>query len=163
MSGIEGGRAPTGPPAFGVTWGGLPQHATRIATVATAAAVVMGMAAPVAQATTEEPGAPVEVIVQEAPGAGNGPERAIAALGGTLQEPLGIIGGFTATVPQNRVDALRSVLGVRAVTENAAVDLHDAETVAQKDQPGSLYTITHEVIGAANMWDRGFTGKGWGG
>lgn len=104
--------------------------------------------------------APVSVIVQELPGARNAPEQAVAALGGTVEEPLGIISGFSATVPADRLGVLRSAPGVRSVTEDAPVQLHDAETAAASSLTGSMYSITNEVIGASGMWDKGFTGRG---
>src|SRR3954451_23528179 len=69
-------------PGLGVTWGGQPFHARRAVTIAAAAAVMFGRAAPVAAqaASTAEP---VPVIVRELDGAGNAPERAVEALGGT--------------------------------------------------------------------------------
>ncbi|MDK3258924.1 S8 family serine peptidase [Blastococcus capsensis] len=130
-------------------------------TVATAAALAVGMAGPgVAQASAGASAAPVSVIVQEFPGAGNAPERAVAALGGTVEEPLGIINGFSATVPADRLGVLRAAVGVRSVTEDAAVELLDAETEAVNSLPTSMYSINHEIIGASGMWDKGFTGRG---
>jgi hypothetical protein len=135
--------------------------ARRVMTVATAAILAVGSAGPVAaQASTDVSVEPVSVIVQEFPGAGNAAERAVAALGGTVEEPLGIIDGFTATVPADRLGALRAAAGVRSVTEDAAVELLDAETEAVNSLSGSMYSINHEVIGASGMWDKGFTGRG---
>jgi serine protease AprX len=133
----------------------------RITTVATAAALaasVMGPAA--AQASTEGAADPVEVIVQEAVGAGDLPEQAVASLGGTVREPLGIIGGFTATLPADRLPALRAALGVVSVTENAPVELLDAVPGEVQDQVGSMFRVTHEVTGATALWERGINGRG---
>jgi serine protease AprX len=155
------GRAPTGRRWFGGTGGGLTLHVRRVATVATAAALAVGLAGPVAaQASTDAPARPVSVIVRELPGAGNAPQRAVSALGGTVQEPLGIIDGFTASVPADRLGALRSVPGVDSVTEDAPVTLHDAGPAAVQNQTGSMYRITHEVTGATSMWERGIVGQG---
>src|SRR5438128_1451873 len=72
----------------GVTWGGLPQHARRVATVATAAFLAAGVAGPalasVAEAATPSTADLVSVIVQERSGTGNGPERAVEAFGGSV-------------------------------------------------------------------------------
>ena len=155
------GLVPASTPGYGVSWGGPPRAAGRVLTAFVAAAVVAGTAGPAAASVpTAGSAEAASVIVRELRGAGDLPERAVAALGGTAEEPLGIIGGFTASVPRDRLDALRAMAGVRSVTEDVAVQLHDADTVAQKDQLRSLYTITHELTGAANLWDRGFTGKG---
>ena len=161
MASTNGGRASTTPPTC-IEAGSAPAlHSRRIATLATATALVMGMAGPaVAQASSDGSAAPVSVIVQELSGAGNAPERAVVALGGSVEEPLGIIGGFSATIPADRIGALRSAGGVRAVTEDAPVELHDAETEAVNSLPTSMYSINHEIIGASGMWDKGITGRG---
>jgi serine protease AprX len=130
-------------------------------TIATAAAVALGAAAPVAaQASTDVSTEPVSVIVREVAGAGNAPERAVSALGGTVEEPLGIIDGFKATVPAHGVGVLRTAPGVLSVTEDAPVTLHDAGPAAVQNQTGSMYRITHEVTGASSMWERGIVGQG---
>jgi serine protease AprX len=133
----------------------------RITTVATATALVVGLMGPVAaQASPGAAADSVEVIVQEATGAGDLPERAVAALGGTVEEPLGIIGGFTATLPADRLAALRGATGVMAVTENAPVELLDAAPAEVQDQVGSMFRVTHEVTGATALWERGINGRG---
>src|SRR3712207_4541167 len=83
--------------------------ARRLATVTVATAIGVGMAGP-AVAAQPAPGsaAPVDVIIRELPGTGNQPERAVEALGGTVGRHLGIIDAFTASVPGDRLDALRS-------------------------------------------------------
>jgi hypothetical protein len=158
------GRAPTAPDSLGGMGSGWSLYTRRGMTVATAAALAVGLTGPVAAASTDRPAQPetelVSVIVRELPGAGSAPEQAVSALGGTVEEPLGIIDGFSATLPADRLAALRLVAGVRSVTEDAPVQLHDAETAAVNGLPSSMYSITHEVIGASAMWDRGFTGRG---
>jgi serine protease AprX len=141
--------------------GSLSVHTRRIMTVATAGAMLLGAAGPVAaRASTDTAAEPVSVIVRELAGAGDAPERAVAALGGTVAEPLGIIDGFSATVPADLVGALRTAPGVLSVTEDAAVTLHEAGPGAVQDQTGSMYRITHEVTGATSMWERGALGQG---
>jgi serine protease AprX len=159
MRTTQSGGTSTGPPAYGVTWGGAPLPARRLMTVATAVFVAAGTIAP-GTALASAQARPVSVIVQEFPGAGNAPERAVAALGGTVEEPLGIINGFSATLPADRLGVLRAAGGVRSVTEDAAVQLLDAETEVTSSLPNSMYSINHEVIGASSMWDKGFTGRG---
>jgi serine protease AprX len=156
------GRAPTAPLSSGVRWGGLPLFTRRITTIATAAALAMGMTGPLAaQASTDASVEPVSVIVRELAGAGNAPERAVSALGGSVEEPLGIIGGFTATLPADRVAALRTAPGVTSVTENAPVELLDTTVPTEVlDQAGSMFRVTHEVTGATAMWEKGINGKG---
>jgi serine protease AprX len=148
-------------PGYGVTWGGPPRAAGRALTVFAAAAVVAGMAGPAA-ASVGTPGsaAPVSVIVTELPGSGDRPERAVAALGGSVVTPFEVIDGFEARVPADRLGVLRTVPGVRAVTENAAVTLNSTEVDSQVGLNGSLRRVTHEMTGAAAMWDAGYTGAG---
>ena len=52
-------------------------------------------------ARAEEPSGEslTSVIVREAPGAGDGPERLVASVGGTVGTSLDLIGGFEASVP----------------------------------------------------------------
>jgi serine protease AprX len=102
----------------------------------------------------------VSVIVQELAGTGNGPERAVSAFGGTVGRQLGVIGGFTAEVPVDRLDALRGVAGVDSVTKDAGLALQSTDVESQATQAGSLYTIANQVTGASAMWDAGYTGKG---
>ena len=155
------GLAPASAPGFGVTWGGPPRAAGRALTVFAAAAVVAGMAGPAAAATQPaSSAAQVDVIVREAAGAGNGPERAVTALGGTVGEPLDLIGGFTATLPADRLGALRVAAGVLEVTEDATLTLTSAEVDSQAGLNGSMQRVTHEMTGAAAMWDAGYTGAG---
>src|SRR3954449_6499272 len=114
--------------ARGVTWGGLPLHARRVATVATAAFLAAGVAGPamasVAQAATPSTADLVSVIVQENAGTGNGPERAVEAFGGSVSKQFSVFQGFSAKVPGDRLDALRSVPGVDKVTEDAGLTLN---------------------------------------
>ncbi len=161
MKETRAGLAPASAPGFGVTWGGPPRAARRALTVAASAAMIAGMAGPaVASEASAVPSAPVSVIVQELPGSGNGPEAAVAALGGSVVRPLDVIDGFEATLPGSRLDALRAVAGVKDVTENASVTLSSQEVTDQEGLNGSLRRITHEMTGAADMWDAGYTGAG---
>jgi serine protease AprX len=155
------GLVPASAPGFGVTWGGPPRAAGRALTVVATAAIIAGMAGPAAASTAVVSSAdPVSVIVRELPGAGNAPERAVLALGGTVERELSIISGFEATVPGNRLGALRSATGVLEVVENAEVTLTSTEVDNQVGLNGSLQRITHEMTGASAMWDAGYTGAG---
>src|SRR6476661_3916427 len=99
------GNGPASPPGYGVTWGGPPRVATRGLTVVAAAAVIAGMAGPAVAATPTpaSSAAAVAVIVQELPNSGNGPEKAVAALGGTVTGSFQVIHGFKASVPGDRL------------------------------------------------------------
>ena len=151
-------------PSYGVTWGGVPFTARRAMTVAAATLVVAGLAGPTAASAATTTAASsadqVSVIVRELDGAGNGPERAVTAFGGSVGRQLDILGGFTAQVPADRLDALRGVAGVASVTDDAGLALQSTDVESQAAQAGSLYTLANKVTGASAMWDAGYTGKG---
>ena len=149
-------------PAYGVTWGGVPRHAGRATAVTVATLVAAGLIGPAtaAAATSTSSADAVSVIVRELAGSGDAPERAVAAFGGSVTRELDIIGGFTADVPADRLDALRAVAGVESVSENAGLELQSTDVEGQASQPGSLHTIANEVTGASSLWDAGYTGKG---
>ena len=155
---------PDGPFSRGVTWGGIPLSARRIATVATSFLLAAGVAGPAmasaAQAATPSHADLVSVVVQESEGTGSGPQRAVEAYGGSVTKEFSVISGFSARVPGNRLDALRAVPGVTAVTEDASLTLSDADVQAQAGQAGSLYTIANQVTGASTLWNAGATGQG---
>ena len=156
------GLVPASAPGYGVTWGGPPRAAGRALTVAAAAAMIAGMAGPATAAPSPVAASSAEsvsVIVRELAGAGDGPEATVTAVGGTVREPLGIIGGFTASVPVDRVDVLRAAPGVFSVTENATVTLN-GEVEDQLGLPSSMHTITNTVIDADEMWKSNYTGQG---
>src|SRR4051812_22306066 len=115
-------------PSYGVTWGGVPFNARRAMTVAAATLVVAGLAGPTtafaATTTSASTAADVSVIVRETPGSGKLPEQAVRALGGSIGRQLSVIGGFTADVPADRLDALRAVPGVESVSEDASLTLN---------------------------------------
>ena len=56
-----------------------------------------------------------QVVVLEDAGAGNGPERAVQGLGGSVEREIPLIRGFSARVPRSAVRALRGTPGVLSV------------------------------------------------
>ena len=136
------------------------RSAVRAVVVGLAAAVTAGSAGTaLAAEPTASAAARVPVIVTEQPGAGSAPEAAVVRLGGVVDRQLGIIPAFRASVPADRLDALRAVPGVREVTADAAVHLASTDVTDQSGQTGSLYSLTG-TIGATALWSKGFTGKG---
>jgi serine protease AprX len=116
----------------------------------------------------------VPVVVQERAGAGQGPERHVAALGGQVTRQLRIINGFAATLPASAVEPLRNSAGVRSVTVDAHLrpqgdavkgwdDKKDGDEYADSFNAaadlGSLYNTTN-MIGAQDLWAAGSTGQG---
>ena len=116
------------PPAFR-------RNYTRLAVVASTAAVLAATAG-TAQAKS--------VVVLEQDGAGNTPERAVRALGGSVDRPLRLVGGFSARVPARSVARLRRSDGVRSVTADRAFTLHDAD--AGSTLPGTSLAVAGATI-----------------
>src|SRR5205814_4370951 len=62
----------------------------------------------------------VSVIVRDVPGAAGQAEQAVRHLGGAVGRHIGIIDGFTATVPADQVSRLQQEPGVQSVSPNHA-------------------------------------------
>ncbi|HEU5106957.1 MAG TPA: S8 family serine peptidase, partial [Micromonosporaceae bacterium] len=113
-------------------------------------------------------GPAVRVIVRY--DAATGPEaaeRAVERAGGTVGRRLGLVDGFTASVPSGALDAVRAADGVTAVTPNGKVQLNsDEEWLADRDL-NSLYSITksagvHTAWSGSGASGAGVTGAGVG-
>ena len=151
--------------ARAVRWGGRAGRPGRVVVpvlLATACAVAgAGAQAAPAAAAVEPAQAGVEVIVQEQPGAGDGPEAYVRRLGGQVQRQLPVVDGFGARLPSTAVPDLSTSAGVRAVTPNAAVRLSGGfDGFAPKQDMGSMYWVSQEVTGAGEYWNDGFRGQG---
>ncbi|HEX2195882.1 MAG TPA: S8 family serine peptidase [Actinomycetota bacterium] len=145
--------------AFGISWNDSKKGQLLAAvglTLGLLFASAPGLGQQMAQATSEM----VDVIVRELPGAGSAPEEMVQDLGGDVGRHIGLIDGFTATVPEAGLPALESVRRVHSVTRDQrvhllhAVDGYDGETAA-----GSLYQA-RLAMRADDTWHDGFTGKG---
>ncbi len=102
----------------------------------------------------------INVIVREGAGAGATPERAIENLGGTVGRQIGLINGFTATVPAGSLDSLRDIRGVASVTPDAPLTLlHAVDSFDGATDTGSLYN-TQKSIKAHDFYRNGITGQG---
>src|SRR6185295_10118241 len=111
-----------------------------------------------AQASASPAGPPVDVIVRQVAGAGQLAESAVEELGGHVGRHLGIIDGFSARVPSDRLPELSATPGVLSVTRDASLRLQADAWKADTDL-GSLRNVA-EATGAAQAWDTGLTGKG---
>ena len=125
------------------------------AIVGCAAWLPMGGAAgtpPTAEAT-------VAIIVQERTGAGDGPERVVARLGGRVQRQIPLIHGFSARVPTTAVAKLRRVRGIRSVTLdqrlNVSTPIDGWEPTTDSGSTQNLVRLT----GASTFWKHGYTGR----
>jgi serine protease AprX len=130
-----------------------------VTAVAAAAAVTLPLAA--ASSINAEGASPdLGVIVQEFDGTGNGPENAVARLGGSVTRQIPLIHGFAAKIPGTAMAALRGTRGVRAVTLDRRVQLSTPiDGWNPSEDAGSLET-TAKITGATRFWRHGQTGKG---
>jgi subtilisin family serine protease len=148
-----------------------------VSLLATSGAVAMPATAPGPAAT---PAHDVRVIVRETPDAGRAPETAVRVAGGRVDRRLGLIGGFSATIPAGTIGGLRRTPGVLSVTTDAPLQLtsdfsldgrgpssraayvgNGTDEVQQyAGEPGSMTAIAQQVTGAGDLWDAGITGKG---
>ena len=104
------------------------------------------------------PTAAAPVIVRGEAGALIGIERATQRMGGTALRPLQVIGGFSATVPADRLAALRALPGVSSLTPDSSVQLHSIGYDPVADNYSMLNTAAG--LGAAAAWSQGITGAG---
>jgi serine protease AprX len=118
-----------------------------------------------ALAATPTPAAPatVRVVVTGTSAAAQGQVlRAIAAAGGRVTRPLGVVAGAGATVRADRLAALRTAPGVRSVSVDAHGRLQGVDSTLGYDvagDEGSLYDIG-QITHAKDAWAKGWTGKG---
>ena len=97
---------------------------TRAVTAAVlAAALAPGLALTAASPALAATSPQVEVIVREAGGVGEGPERLVELVGGTVVNQLPVIDGFLARLSKSGIATLRASSEVVAVSPNAAVQL----------------------------------------
>jgi serine protease AprX len=116
-------------------------------------AAVLGTAGPASG--TAAPGmATVGVIVQKWSAADQGPERAVARLGGRVTDALPIVAGFAATLPGWAVAKLARSPGVLAVTPDRQVHV---QGTASGSEVRSVYP---KVVRADKAWQQGVTGSG---
>ncbi len=102
------------------------------------------------------------VIVRATPGRESAAAALVRRLGGTVGRRLGIIGGFSASVPAGALSRLRASGAVVSVSPNRALAPQSASYAADYD-PGSdgysMGSIT-QLTGARAWWSAGYTGRG---
>jgi serine protease AprX len=103
----------------------------------------------------------VSIIVRELPGAGNAPETIVAESGGSVDLDLGIIDGFSATVPRSSVHNLKMHPGVLSVTPNHPLQMMGVydDAIAAGAERGTLYKLV-EATKVDFVWNKGVTGQG---
>jgi len=125
--------------------------------VAMAALLSVALLLPAAQAAA---GALMSVIIREAAGAGDLPERLVAANGGTVSTALPIIGGFEAQVPAAAVGRLAANPAIVSITPNAALELLDDDDDGSRRRQSGSMDSTAAIVGAETYWAHGLTGRG---
>jgi subtilisin family serine protease len=119
----------------------------------------------------QSPSVPMQqVIVREAPGAGDAPEHFVADIGGSVLQPLDIIDGFVAEVPADDVARLAARPDVIEVTEDSTLSLLTDGWDEFDDPSNDNYLHyrdlntnmekTAAAAGALNYWYQGYLGDG---
>ena len=87
-----------------------------------------------------------QVVVLEDAGAGNGPERAVQGLGGSVEREIPLIRGFSARVPRGAVRALRGTPGVLSVHADRRFVLRS--TTDAPATPSTTLDVLRATVGA---------------
>ena len=145
--------------ALGVSWGDRKgRRRAALAAVTATALLVPGTGFGQADARSAHASVLQQVIVQALPDALGKAEHAVAAAGGTITRKLGIVNGFSATVPSGTT--LDSSDGVLAVTPDRVLRLQgsDYDPTTDAGAPAALENQT----GASAYWAQGLYGQGVG-
>src|SRR4051794_25710730 len=101
-------------------------------------------------------GSLVRVVVQKVFPGDATPERAVQGLGGKVEQELPIVDGFSASLPVDRLEQLRTVPGVANITVNRMV--HVSGQLGEKS--GTASAVFTDAIRASKAWSSGYTGQG---
>ena len=145
--------------AYGVSWGDRKGRRRAALAAATATALLMpGTGLGQAGASGAHASVLQQVIVQALPDALAKAEHAVSAAGGTITRKLGIVNGFSATVPSGTT--LGHSDGVLAVTPDRVLHLQGSayDPTTDAGAPAALESQT----GASAYWDKGLYGQGVG-
>jgi serine protease AprX len=139
-----------------------------MASVARRSALALGLVtavaagAPMASVLAAAPAgdSSVTVIVRAAEGSTHRAAGAVRRLQGSVKQPIAVLNGFVATIPQRAVAQLRATQGVRSVTPDSRVNLASVgPDGTDADNLGSLTSVAN-MIGADDFWRAGYTGAG---
>lgn len=169
--------------AYGVTWGERKRPRLSVAwTVMVLFALLMSsMSVPQRERMAAEAARLIGVIVRYEPGQAEAAKTAVEDAGGRVGNDLGIIGGFTAEVPDGAIRTISSSRSVFSITPDGSVQLlglwddddpleldddllsPEGESgvlgLGESEQLGLLSRIS-DAIGATNAWKYGLTGRG---
>ena len=98
----------------------------------------------------------LRVVVQKVHTGDSRPERAVQELGGSVERQLPIVDGFSASVPSDRLEELRTVPGVANITVNRTV--HVSGQIGEGS--GTASAVFTDAIRASKAWGQGYTGQG---
>ncbi len=106
------------------------------------------------------------VIVLAGPGSVREAESAVRRAGGIVRTELGIVNGFSASVPASSLRNLRAERSVVSITPDAILEPHGkpGKGSGGGDEPADMGTMyaTTLLTGARTYWKAGYTGKGIG-
>lgn len=103
----------------------------------------------------------VSIIVRAAAASVDGAARAVREMGGSVDLRLAIINGFRATVPLSSLAELTVSPLIRSITPDSPVEMQSVDPGLGYDtgDDGAMYRVA-QAIGAPNVWQSGYTGKG---
>lgn len=140
-----------------VSWGDRPKRLV----VSLVACLALLAATPASPLASSDNAPRISVIVRELPGFGGDLRGLVEDLGGRVGVGLGIIDAFEAKLPPAALESLAQTPGVHSVTPNGSVRLlQTSGGYLGNEELGSMYSVTQEVTGAADMWSDGATGEG---
>jgi serine protease AprX len=159
-------------PVQGISWDDRKRRTVGAMATATALLLGAGAFATTAHATALTTTAHarahlVSVIVRDQPGDGAAADQEIAALGGHVQQHIGLINAVVADVPASAVAQLEASAAVVQVTLNAPVQLLGSSYGLPSNpydpatDVNSMYNI-EQMDGANAYWNAGYTGQGVG-
>ncbi|MCP8617329.1 S8 family peptidase [Salirhabdus salicampi] len=123
----------------------------------------LAIAVAVSAATVGELGAnestdPVSVIVSTSDN--DSVVEETEALGGHVTAKWDFINAFAVEIPENQIETLATIKGVRAVTPNNMAIETKSDT--EEDFTATLANVYNEAIRATKAWEKGLTGEGIG-
>ncbi|GAC1441747.1 MAG: hypothetical protein NVSMB55_10350 [Mycobacteriales bacterium] len=133
---------------------GLDRPYGHLAVAVAAAAALLATGAP-GLARPASGGPMVSVLVREIAPASSTAERIVGAVGGRVTQELPIVGGFAAKVPARSISFLRSLPGIRDVTDAGRVRFEGF----YGENSGVASAIYPAVVGADRVWANGWTGS----
>ncbi|MEA3020884.1 MAG: serine protease AprX, partial [Actinomycetota bacterium] len=101
----------------------------------------------------------VEVIVRQIVGTDDA-ERSVQRVGGTVIQRLGVVDGFVARIPADKVAELSGAPGVQSVTANGHVQLFGSVGTAVATDGTSALGHVRGVVGVTSSTDASASGSG---